>query len=131
MEQIEKLAGIKGGPDTEIQTLGATLRIAPEGITADSLQLIVPAIGSLEGSGTSNPAHILDFRMRATVHTSGLLAAAGGTPIPFTVQGPASDPVFRPDMKAVAREELNKFTGGAGVGKAKDLIKGLFGDKKK
>ena len=131
LEKIEKLAGIKGGPDTEIQTLGATLRIAPEGVTADNLQLIVPALGSLEGSGTSSPAHILDFKMRATVHPSGLLAAAGGTQIPFTVQGPATDPVFRPDMKAVAREELNRFTGGEGVGKAADLIKGIFGARKK
>src|ERR1019366_10610212 len=32
MEKIEKLAGIKGGPDTEIKTFGATLRIGPEGI---------------------------------------------------------------------------------------------------
>ncbi len=130
MEKIEKLAGIKGGPDTEIQTLGATLRSGPEGITADALQLIVPAIGTLEGSGTSSAAHVLDFKMRATVHTSGLLAPVGGTPIPFTVEGPASDPVFRPDMKSLAREELNKFTGGESVGKAKDLIKGLFGAKK-
>jgi hypothetical protein len=90
----------------------------------------VPSIGSLVGSGTSSPAHILDFKMRATVHTSGLLAPVGGTPIPFTVEGPATDPVFRPDMKSLAKEELKKFTGGEGVGKATDLLKGLLGGKR-
>jgi AsmA protein len=108
MAAVERLAGIKGGPDTEIQTLAATLRMGPAGFTADAVQLIVPAIGTLEGSGTSSPAHVLDFKMRATVHASGLLAAAGNAPIPFTIQGPASDPVFRPDMKSFAREEVKK-----------------------
>jgi AsmA protein len=130
MAAIEKFAGIKGGPDTEIQTLGATLRMSPEGVTADNLQLIVPAIGTLEGSGTSSPTHFLDFKMRATVHTSGLMAPVGGTPIPFTVEGPAADPVFRPDMKAFAKEELKKATGDT-VGKATGLLKGLLGGGKK
>jgi hypothetical protein len=131
MAAIEKLAGMKGGPGTGIRTLGATLRIGPEGIAADHLPLIVPAIGNLEGSGTSSPAHILDFKMRATVHTSGLLAPVGGTPIPFTVEGPATDPVFRPDMKSLAKEELKKFTGGDAVGQATGLLNCLLGGKKK
>ena len=130
LQVVQKLAGINAGPDTEIQTLGATVRVAPEGTTADNLRMIVPAIGNLEGGGTVSPEKTLDFKMRAMVHTGGLLAAAGNTPIPFTVGGTASDPVFRPDMKAVAREELNRFTGGNSVGKASDLIKGLFGKKK-
>ena len=62
MASIEKFAGIKGGPDTEIQNFGATLRMDPEGITADRLQLIVPALGSVEGSGTSSAAHVLGFQ---------------------------------------------------------------------
>jgi AsmA protein len=127
MAAIEKFAGIKGGPDTEIQTFGANLRMGPEGLTADNVQLIVPSIGNLEGSGTSSPGHILDFKMRATVHTSGLMAPVGGTPIPFTVEGPATDPVFRPDMKSFAKEELKKAT----VGKAAGLIKGFLGGGKK
>ena len=131
LETIQMLAGMKGGPDTDIQTLGATVRVAPEGTTADNLRLIVPSIGNLEGSGTVSPDKILDFKMRATVHTAGLLAAVGNTPIPFTVAGPATDPVFRPDMKSIAREELKKYTGGDSVGKATDLIKGLFGNKDK
>ncbi len=127
MASIEKFAGIKGGPDTQIQNFGATLRMDSEGITSDRLQLIVPALGSVEGSGTSSAAHVLDFKMRATVHTSGLLAPVGGTPIPFTVQGPATDPVFRPDMKSFAREEIKKAITPDNVGKAAGFVRGLLG----
>jgi hypothetical protein len=46
--------------------------------------------------------------MRATLHTSGSVMAALGqkrdTTIPFTVEGTASEPVFRPDVKAIAGE---------------------------
>jgi AsmA protein len=131
MASIEKFAGIKGGPDTEIQNFGATLRMDPDGITADRLQLIVPALGSVEGSGTSSAAHVLDFKMRATVHTSGLLAPVGGTPIPFTVQGPATDPVFRPDMKSFARDEIKRAITPDNVGKAAGFVRGLLGGGKK
>jgi AsmA protein len=130
MATIQKLAGIKGGPDTAIQTFGANVRLGPEGLAADHIEFIVPAIGTLEGSGTSSAEHVLDFKMRATVHTSGLLAPVGGTPIPFTVEGPATDPVFRPDMKALAKDELHSLTTGDAVGKATGLIKGLLGGKK-
>ncbi|MEO8373318.1 MAG: hypothetical protein ABI806_29305 [Candidatus Solibacter sp.] len=122
LEIIQKRAGIKGGPDTDIQTLAATLRVAPEGATADNLQLIVPSIGNIEGSGTVSPDKILDFKMHVTV---------SGTSIPFTVAGPATDPIFRPDIMSLAREELNKYTGGDAAGKGTDLIRGLFGKKDK
>ena len=47
MSSIEKLAGIKSGADTEIQTLSATVRSAPEGIAAQDLKLLIPAIGDV------------------------------------------------------------------------------------
>ena len=65
--------------------------------------------------------------MRATVHTSGVLAVAANTAIPFTVGGTAADPVFRPDVKAVVREEAGKAAAKA----AGSLLKGLFGGGKK
>ena len=37
--------------------------------------------------------------------------------------------MFRPDMKSLAKEELKKFTGSDGIGKATGIIKGLFGKK--
>jgi AsmA protein len=125
MSTIEKLAGIKSGPDAEIQTLSAIVRSAPDGISAQAMKLIVPAIGEVTGAGTISPANALDFKMTAMVHTSGLLAAVGNKPIPFTVTGTSSEPVFRPDIKAVVKDEIEGV--GSEVGKA---LKGLLGGNK-
>jgi AsmA protein len=130
MSTIEKLAGIKASPDTEIQTLSANIRVAPEGISAQDMKLVVPTMGDVSGAGTISPADALDFRMSAMVHTSGLLAVVGDRPIPFTVTGTSSDPIFRPDMKAVVNEELKGIEGGLGKG-AGGLLNGLLGGKKK
>jgi len=129
MESIEKLAGIKGGPDTEIQTLSAGVRVAPDGANLQDMKLVVPSLGEVSGAGTVSPANDLDFKMSATVHTSGLLAVVGNTPIPFTVQGTCADPVFRPDLKAVAKEKVKSVEGGLEKG-AEGLVKGLLGGKK-
>jgi len=123
MSSIEKLAGIKGGPNTEIQTVSAAVRVAPEGTTAQDMRLVVPALGEVTGAGTVSPANALDFKMSAMVHGSGLLAVANNTPIPFTVQGTCSDPVFRPDVKAVVKEKAKSAAG--------DLLRGLLGGRKK
>jgi hypothetical protein len=64
----------------------------------------------------------LDFHMSATVHTSGLMAVVGNTPIPFTVQGTCADPQFRPDLKAVVKEKVKSVESG--------LINGILGRKK-
>jgi AsmA protein len=126
MSSIERLAGIKASPDTEIQTLSANVRSAPEGISAQDMKLLVREIGDVTGAGNVSPANALDFKMTAMVHTSGLLSTMNNKPIPFTVTGTCSEPVFRPDMKAVVKEEIEGI--GSGVGKA---IKGLLGGKKK
>jgi AsmA protein len=129
MATLERLAGIKGGPDTDIQTLSADVRVAPDGVSAQDMKLVVPAIGNLSGAGTVSPANDLDFKMSATVHTSGLFALAGDAPIPFTVQGTCADPIFRPDLKAVATERVKSVEGGL-ERKAEGLLKGLLGGKK-
>ena len=130
MAAIEKLAGIKGGPDTEIETLSANVRVGPEGASAQDMKLVVPAIGELGGAGTVSAANDLDFKMSAIVHTSGLLAVVGNTPIPFTVQGTCANPVFRPDLKAVAKEEVKSVERELEKG-AGGMLKGLLGGKKK
>ncbi len=122
---IEKLAGIKGGPDTEIQELSGNVRVAPEGIATDSLKLVVPAIGDVAGSGTVNPDRTLNFKMQAAVHTGGLAAALNNEPVPFTVDGTCAEPIFHTDIRAVMKD------GFKGVGKAAGgLMKGLLGGKK-
>jgi AsmA protein len=129
MATLEKLAGIKGGLDTEIQTLSADVRVAPDGASAQDMKLVVPTIGDLSGAGTVSPANDLDFKMSATVHASGLLAVVGNTSVPFTVQGTCADPIFRPDLKAVANERVKSVERGLEK-KAGGLIKGLLGGKK-
>jgi AsmA protein len=121
MSTIERLAGIQGGPNTLIDTLSANVRVAPDGTSASDMKLIVPSIGDLTGAGTVSPANDLNFRMTALVHTSGLAAVVRDTPIPFTVAGTCADPVFRPDVKAVVKEEMKS------VGKG--LLKGLLQGK--
>ena len=48
---IGALAGIPSGSDMLIQALNSKLRVAPEGIRADALQLIVPGVGTITGGG--------------------------------------------------------------------------------
>jgi AsmA protein len=113
MAVIEALAGIKNAGDTEIQTFHSAVKVGPDGASADNIQLIVPSIGNLDGSGTVSPSNALDFKMRATVRGAG---------IPFTVSGVAADPVIRPDVKAAVKQEVGKAAGG--------LLRGLLGGKK-
>jgi AsmA protein len=122
MSSIEKMAGIKSGPDTEIQNLSASVRVAPEGANAQDIKLIVPAIGDLSGGGTVSADYALDFKMNALVHTSGVMALVRDKPIPFTVSGTCAQPVFRPDVKAVVKEEVK--------GVADGLIHSLLGGKR-
>ena len=113
LSMIESLAGLKSGQDTEIQTFASGIRMGPDGMNAENIQLIVPSIGTLDGNGTMSPANALDFRMRATVRS---------VAVPFTVAGTAAEPVFRPDVKAAIKQEVGKAATG--------LLKGLFGGKK-
>jgi len=123
---------MKPSPDTDIETLSANLRSGPDGTNAQDMKLVVPAIGELSGAGTISPSNNLDFKMSAIVHTSGLLAAIGDRPIPFTVGGTSSDPVFRPDLKAVAKEELKSIVGSGDVSKAATgILNRWLGGKKK
>jgi AsmA protein len=114
MTVIETLAGIKASPDTDIQTFSSGFKVAPEGTTAENIQLIVPSIGNLDGNGTVSNEKALAFKMRATVHDIG---------IPFTVEGNAADPVIRPDVKAAVKQEVGKAAG--------SLLRGLLGGGKK
>jgi AsmA protein len=125
MSGIERMAGIKGGPDTEIQVLSGRVKVAPEGIVADEIKLVLPAVGDLSGGGTVSHGNALNFKMQAAVHTSGMAAILNNQPVPFTVEGTPEEPIFHPDVKAVVKGMEN------GVGKAAGgLVKGLLGGKK-
>jgi AsmA protein len=130
MSRIESLAGIHTGPDTDIETLTANVKMTPAGIDAEDIHFLAPAIGELTGGGTVSPANALDFKMRATVHTSGVAAVLSKTAIPFLIQGDASNPDFKPDVKALAAEEGQKVKATAGKAAAGVLNNLLGGGKK-
>lgn len=126
---VAKLAGIQAGPNTDIQLLTANVQVGPEGTRADAIQFIVPSIGAVTGAGAVNAAHQLDFKMRATVHRSGGLIAVvgqGDTSVPFVVEGTASNPVFRPDVRGIAAGEAKALVGTDAAKKATGILGGLL-----
>jgi AsmA protein len=129
MASIEKLAGIKSSPDLEIETLSAKIHMGPDGIETEELKLLVTSIGQITGAGKVSATRELDFKMTAAVQTGGVAAIVRNEPIPFTVTGTCAEPVFKPDLKAVVKEEIK------GVGKdvekaAGGLLKGILGGGK-
>ena len=140
---LSSFAGVPKGSDTVIQTLSSAVRSAPEGIRLDNLNLIVPVIGSLSGSGTIAPNHALDFKMVARLTNSASplggiakLASAGSgqNGIPFKIQGTTSNPSFIPDMSGIAGglakgliSTPNQVPGVQNLGGA---LGGLFGKSK-
>lgn len=96
--------------DTSIQNASLNARVAPEGTRADSINVTVPALGVVTGSGTVSPAGALDFKMMAELQgglAGGLTRTAGlgsgkNAGIPFSITGTTSDPKFIPDMAGVA-----------------------------
>lgn len=131
MAVIETLAGIKGGPNTEIQTLSANVRTGEAGTRIDDIKLIAPAIGELAGGGAINPEHALDFKMRATLYTPGGVMASLGkqASIPFLVRGTSSSPAFQPDVRGMATQQLNNLKGDASKA-ATGILGNLLGKKK-
>jgi AsmA protein len=134
MSGIEKLAGIKTGPNTEIETFTATVHNAPDGSTIQDIKLVAPALGELEGGGSVSPSQALDFKMHATLKTGGaalaLIGVKGGSGVPFLIQGTAANPEFRPDMKAFASEKVQSLEKKT-VGKAASgLLGGVLGKKR-
>ena len=139
MTLIEKLAGIRSDPNTDIETFSVKLRYTPAGTVVDSLRFIATGIGELTGSGTISPDNALDFKMSATIQTT-RSAALSRTAVPFFVQGTAMDPVFKPDVRGLAssqakslvQSEAQKRLQGTAAGeKAAGILENLLGGRKK
>jgi AsmA protein len=135
---ISALADIPSGSDLLIQALNSKMRVAPEGIRADGIQLVLPNLGTISGDGVIGTNNSLNFKMRAKLANGGGLA--GGLSalstfgqskgeIPFLIQGTTQAPIFLPDVAGA-------FTGTArapvqGVQGMGGLLGGIFGKKKK
>jgi AsmA protein len=121
MSSLSFLTGVKGGPDTAIQTLSSNLRIAPEGIRSDNLRIVVPSLGTMTGQGTIAANTALDFHMVAVLSNPGqgnmmgeiasnlpfVGKSAKGGNLPFRIQGTTSAPVFVPDMGGMVSSGLS------------------------
>src|SRR5882757_1415574 len=144
MAVLNSLTGSKGSSDTSIQKLTSNVRVAPEGIRTDAMDLVIPALGEVTGAGVVSADNNLDFKMVAALSSSGVTGALGGlmgggggskgAKLPFKIQGTASDPKFIPDVSGVANGMLGSLAGNLTKGqKGKsgltDALGGLFGKK--
>lgn len=123
MAAISALAGKKTGNDTTIQNFSSDVRVAPEGTQANNINLTVPSIGVLTGTGTVSPSNELAFKMNADV---------SGMGVPFGIQGTTSDPKFVPDVKGMAKGLLQGALAGKGNNQQNPVsnVMGLFSKKK-
>ena len=125
MAAIEKFAGMNTSPDMDVQTASTNVRVSPEGIAADDIQFAVARFGNMTGHGIISPSNMLDFKMNAVVQAAGLASALGGNlSVPFTIQGSSADPVFRPDVNAIANTQLKKAETKAIGGFLNNLLNG-------
>ena len=126
LKALEKFAGVTTGQNTAIQELSAQVRNSPAGNPIDNLNLVVPSIGTITGSGTVSPAQELDFKLIVVLHPSGgMLTVLGQTQVPLAVTGTALNPVFKPDVKAVVGDKLKQMAtqpAGKAVGTAKGVL---------
>ena len=143
MGALSALAGVPKGPDTVIETFSSDVRVAPEGIRTDNLNLVVPAIGSITGSGTVASNQALDYKMSARLSSSGspmgkvagIVSGGNQNGIPFKIQGTTSKPEFIPDVSAIAGDLAKGVAGsvpasGQNIQNLGKQLGGLFGKKK-
>ncbi len=149
MSALSALSGLKPGGNTVIQTFSSGLRISPDGIRADNVNLIIAALGTLTGNGTISANNALNFRMLAKLANPNsaigqltsripILGGRGGSAsggIPFLIQGTTSQPVFLPDVGgALASGVANPLQKGSqpqtGTNPVGDVLDQFFGKKK-
>jgi AsmA protein len=146
MSGVSALTGLKTGKDLEIEKMTTNLRMAPDGLKADSFDAVIPSLGNLDGAGTVDAKNNLDFKMIATLKGGALGAMSGATSavggilgrvsggssstanrgeqVPFMIEGTTSDPKFVPDVKGVAmgmlKGQLGNLTGRGGSSNPSD-----------
>jgi AsmA protein len=136
MGAVGSLAGLPHGSDTLVQVLGSTLRIASDGLRAEGVNLVVPAIGTISGNGAIASNGTMDFKMIAKLNDSSARArrvsryVALGEPangIPFRIVGTTANPVFVPDASRVVGNALKNPESAKAAAK---FLRGLLGRKK-
>jgi AsmA protein len=131
--------GGTSGSDTVIQDFSSDVHVSPGGIQTQNMNLVVPSLATVTGSGTISPENALDYKMAAKLAGGlggGLTTVAGGKGgIPFFIQGTSSDPKFVPDVKGMVTGRLGQLGGAIPGGQDTqglvNAVGGLFGKKKK
>jgi AsmA protein len=152
--QLKGIAGAAIGDTgnmTNIQTLRLQLQVAKDGIRANNIYTMMPALGEATGNGTVSPAGALNFKVNVKLTTSrgvggtavGLLSMVNGVAgktasqaaangIPVAITGTSSNPIITPDVNGMLKNNASSILGGQknnGQGLANSLG-GLFGKKK-
>jgi len=140
LSAISALSGAQTGSDTSIQNLSTDARVAPDGTRTENINLTIPALGTITGSGTISPGGALNYHMNANLSggaVTGLSQLAGlggkGGSVPFFIQGTTSDPKFVPDVQGMVGSQLKSGfqTKNPKANSAIDALSGVFGKKKK
>jgi AsmA protein len=84
MVAISSLTGIPTGKDLQIEKLTTNLRMVPDGLKVDHLDVVVPSLGKLVGSGSIDSRNNLGFKMTATLINA---SAADGSRVPIDLSG--------------------------------------------
>ncbi len=141
MSAVGSLAGIKTGSDMVIEKFTSNVQMAPTGLKADNMDLVVPSLGTVVGGGTVDAKNNLNFNLVATVKSSMVTAAAGaaggavggavgsvmgggtnckdgGIKVPLQVHGTTANPQILPDVggatASMLKSQLTCAGGGAG-----------------
>ena len=135
------VGGIPSGADTVVQNMSTDVEYSSTGIQTQNINLNVPALGVVTGSGTMVPGGgPLDYKMNASLSgsvTTGLAKMAGlggkGGSIPFFIKGTSSNPVFEPDVKGFLGGQIKggSLPSGNPADSIKDTLSGILGGKKK
>jgi AsmA protein len=118
LSSISKLSGAKTGLDTSIENFSTDARVAADGVRTDKINLKVPALGVLTGSGTIRPGGAMEFKMTALLNgavVTAVMKLAGlgdqGESIPFLIRGTTSNPSFVPDVKGMLKGQVGSQLG--------------------
>src|SRR5262249_32896944 len=125
--------------DTSIQNASTNARLAPEGTNLNSINVTVPALGTMTGAGTVSAAGALNFKMVAQlsggiaggVVPKSVLGEGKSGGIPFMIEGTTANPRFVPDVKGLATSAAQEAISGTINRKGDSVTKGLGGLLKK